>query len=356
MPVSFDSVGADPRAELPNVFAQGACFIANATLMMEADQQEALLLPAVHAGDPEPADVWNDVHTLQYLQNPSADVMIFWTSAERRRVLRRASFYRWDGSVLLRKLADGSLRQCPKPESGHDVVKTAHESAGHFGRRRTTALVMLSYWWAGLYQDCRDVVRECAACSQSKVAFSSQQPVLNPLPVKGMFYRWGIDLAGPFPRSKFGHTYVMVCIESFTKYCEVFPLKDKSSAEVAYHFLHGVLARYGACAEVVTDGGGEFKDEFDELLVKAMVDHRVTSPNHPQANGLSERMVKTIKKGIECCVNSSGAADLWDLYVPWVAMGYRVTPQESTKLSPYQMMFACKPDLPSAHREKLQPA
>ena len=56
-------------------------------------------------------------------------------------------------------------------------------------------------------------------------------------------------------------------------------MKDKSSSEVAYHFLHGVLARYGACAEVVTDGGGEFKDDFDELLVKVMIDHRVTSPN-----------------------------------------------------------------------------
>ena len=35
-------------------------------------------------------------------------------------------------------------------------------------------------------------------------------------------------------------------------------------------------------------------------------------------------------------------------------MGYRITPQESTKLSPYEMMFACKPDLPSAHRERLR--
>ena len=86
---------------------------------------------------------------------------------------------------------------------------------------------------------------------------------------------------------------------------QVFPLKDKSSDEVAYHFLHGILAHYGACAEVITDGGGEFKDASDELLVRAMIDHRVTSLNHPQVNGASERMAKTIKKGIERYVNSS---------------------------------------------------
>ena len=168
MPEPCDSVGADPRAELPHVLAQGTDFVANATHMMEADQEESLFLPIAHAGDPEPADVWNDVHTLQHLQDPSADVMTFWTPSERRPVLRRASFYRWDGSVLMRKLTDGSVRQCPRPEARHDIVKTAHESAGHFGRRRTTALVM-GYWWAGLYQDCRDVVRECAACSQSNL-------------------------------------------------------------------------------------------------------------------------------------------------------------------------------------------
>ena len=135
--------------------------------------------------------------------------------------------------------------------------------------------------------------------------FSSQQPMLHPLPIKGMFYRWQVDLAGPYPVSEHGHTYLMICVESFSKYVEVFPLKDKSVAEVAYHFLHGVLARYGACAEVVTDGGGEFKDASDELLVRAMIDHRVTSLNHPQVNGASERMAKTIKKGIERYVNSS---------------------------------------------------
>ena len=65
-------------------------------------------------------------------------------------------------------------------------------------------------------------------------------------------------------------------------------------------------------------------------------------------------MVQTIKKGIERCVNDHGKPDEWDMYLPWVAMGYRITPQESTKLSPYEMMFACKPDVPSAHREKLR--
>ncbi|GAX86284.1 hypothetical protein CEUSTIGMA_g13696.t1 [Chlamydomonas eustigma] len=97
---------------------------------------------------------------------------------------------------------------------------------------------------------------------------------------------------------------------------EVFPLKDKSSAEIAYHFLHGVIARYGAPAEVLIDGGGEFQAEFDYLLLKCLIDHRVTSPHRPEANGASERFVKTVKIGIARYVESTGSTFEWDLFLP----------------------------------------
>ena len=174
--------GFDFKSELTSVFAQGSQLISNVSLAMEADQQEVLLLPlpdlpifmsasanVKSQSEAEQADVWKDAHTLRYLHNPSADSIMFLPTAERRRVLRRVRFYRWDGSVLHRKLSDGSLRQVPQPDERHAIVKAAHENAGHFGRRRTTALVLMNYWWSGLWQDCRDVVRNCGACAKSKV-------------------------------------------------------------------------------------------------------------------------------------------------------------------------------------------
>ncbi|GAX86464.1 hypothetical protein CEUSTIGMA_g13874.t1 [Chlamydomonas eustigma] len=169
----------------------------------------------------------------------------------------------------------------------------------------------------------------------------------------GLMYRWSLDTAGPFEPTSRGHTRVLVCVEHFSKFVEVFPLKDKSSAEIAYHFLHGVIARYGAPAEVLTDGGGEFQAEFDDLLLKCLIDHRVTSPHHPEANGASERFVKTVKTGIARYVESTGSTSEWDLFLPWIAYGYRVTPHESTKLSPYKMVYAVDPIMPSSAREHL---
>jgi hypothetical protein len=166
-------------------------------------------------------------------------------------------------------------------------------------------------------------------------------------------YRWGLDLFGPFPETSRGFKYVLVCIEHFTKWVEAFPLRDKSSAEVSYHTLHGVLSRYGAPAEIVTDGGGEFQKEFDDLLFKFLVDHRHTSAHHPQANGAAERTVQTIKACLRRCVEDRGTRTDWDLYLPWVLMGYRITPQASTKLSPYYMLFGVQPIVPPSIKERL---
>ena len=62
-------------------------------------------------------------------------------------------------------------------------------------------MVLLNHWWAGLYKDCADVVRNCEACDRVNANFNSIQPTLKPLPVRGLMYRWGLDLFGPYPES-----------------------------------------------------------------------------------------------------------------------------------------------------------
>jgi hypothetical protein len=106
------------------------------------------------------------------------------------------------------------------------------------------------------------------------------------------------DLIGELPQTSKGNVYIMIMIEHFSKWVEFVALPDKSSHSTNRAFLQEVLNRFGACAKCLTDQGSEFRGEFQDLLDHVLIDHRRTSRDHPQADGLAERMVQTCKKGL----------------------------------------------------------
>jgi hypothetical protein len=91
----------------------------------------------------------------------------------------------------------------------------------------------------------------------------------------------------------------MIMIEHFSKWVELIALLDKSSHNINLTFLQQVLSRFGACAECLIDQGSEFREKFQDLLDHALIDHRWISKDHPQANGLVEKMVQTCNKGFQ---------------------------------------------------------
>jgi hypothetical protein len=99
---------------------------------------------------------------------------------------------------------------------------------------------------------------------------------------------------------------------------------------------------------VVTDRGGEFGGEFQACLDAAFIDHRATSAYHPQANGLSERVVGVVNRLLrKWCLGH--ASEEWDVYLPCVAMGYNFSAQASLAgFSPYQLLFGRIPVVPGA--------
>jgi hypothetical protein len=143
--------------------------------------------------------------------------------------------------------------------------------------------------------------------------------------------------------------YVLVMIEHFSKWIELVALPDKFRERAAYSFLDRVLSRFGAPVEVLTDQGREFLGEFQTLCEQAMIGHRTTSRDHPKADGLAERMVQTVKKGLWKYNLKKGHHGDWDLQLPWIAMGYQFSKHASlASFSPYYLLFGRHPVLPQA--------
>ncbi len=84
-----------------------------------------------------------------------------------------------------------------------------------------------------------------------------------------------------------------------------------------------MLSHFGAPAEVLTNQGTEFQVEFHVLCDKALIDHRTTSRDHPEADGLAKRVVQTVKRALRKYGLQKGHLGDWDIQSPWLAMGYR---------------------------------
>jgi transposase InsO family protein len=129
-----------------------------------------------------------------------------------------------------------------------------------------------------------------------RASFNAPTPQLHPLPIMGLGYRWSLDFARPLPLTIQHNRYVLVMVEHFSKWIELVPSPDKSSEGVTYAFLDRVLNHFGAPAEVLTNQGTKFQGEFQVLCDKVLIDHRTTSRDHPEADGLAERVVQTVKR------------------------------------------------------------
>lgn len=101
----------------------------------------------------------------------------------------------------------------------------------------------------------------------------------------------------------------------------------------------------GCPSVLITDQGREFVNELSaKLYGMTKTEHRISSAYHPQTNGLTERFNQTLSRCLAKAVNDS--QDDWDELIDTILMGYRASPQSSTKYSPYFMLFQSHMRLP----------
>ena len=129
----------------------------------------------------------------------------------------------------------------------------------------------------------------------------------------GLGYCWSLDFAGLLVVRSRGAKYVLLMVEHFSKWLELVALSQNFAELAATAFFDRVLARLGAPAKLLMDQGREFLGVFEELCYKALIDHRTTSRDHPEADGLAERVVQTTKRGLRKYGLLWGSHGDWDL-------------------------------------------
>jgi len=105
----------------------------------------------------------------------------------------------------------------------------------------------------------------------------------------------------------------------------------------------------------MSDQGREFVNKVNQELFKLCgTDHRISSAYHSQTNGLDERMNQTLTTALVKFVNEN--QDDWDVHIKSVLFAYRTSKNDSTKFTPFQLMFGRAPVLPIEMEIKSKPS
>ncbi|GJT97688.1 reverse transcriptase domain-containing protein [Tanacetum coccineum] len=106
-----------------------------------------------------------------------------------------------EGILYKRSFLKPWLR-CVGPLQADYVIREIHEGSCsmHAGPRSVVAKAMrLGYYWPTMHRDAREMIRTCNDCQIHRPVPRNPQHPLTPITAPWPFYKWGIDIAGPFP-------------------------------------------------------------------------------------------------------------------------------------------------------------
>ena len=104
-----------------------------------------------------------------------------------------------------------------------------------------------------MYADVDKCVKQCKECQHANRNYNRQPAPLHPLPVAAVFQRWHMDFLGPLKKAEGGEQYIVLVVDSFSRWCEAFALKDQTVTTVVTVLYELNFTRYGAPREFISD-------------------------------------------------------------------------------------------------------
>ena len=219
------------------------------------------------------------------------------------------------------------------PSFRRQVFNVLH-GLSHPGIRATLAAVSRRFVWPGMNRDCRDWSRACLQCQRSKITRHVHSPFGNFKLPEARFLHVHLDLIGPMPSSD-GCRYCLTAVDRFTRWPEATPLSDITAETVARAFFHIWISRFGCPLKVTTDQGRQFEAQLFRALLQlcgAQLQH--TTAYHPEANGMVERLHRTLKAALMC-----HQPDTWTEALPLVLLGLRTALKPDVNSSAAELVY-----------------
>src|SRR4051812_27011687 len=173
--------------------------------------------------------------------------------------------------------------------------------------------------------------------------YGEMKPISPPVE---KFSTYMMDFIGPLPTTKNQFNGIMVIVNKLTKFTSITLIKMTFSAkDIARLFFEKIVSRFGMPETLISDRDPRFTSKFWKSLWEYyQTKLALSTAYHPQTDGQTERANRTLQQVIWTSVNYH--RNNWDEYLSAVEFAMNNTYQESTKTTPYMLMYGVQPKMP----------
>lgn len=250
-----------------------------------------------------------------------------------------------DGEGLLRYEAKAYVPRDAAVRA--EIMKICHDDplAGHFGQRKTIALVRRKYYWPSMARDIRAYVTGCDICQRVKTPRQRKAGEMVPLgQPEYPFQSITLDFITDLPPSTDEITSevfdaLLVIVDRYTKRARYIPCSKTIDAPAfARLFVKHWFKDQGLPASIVSDRGSIFASKFwSALCYHLRVDRNLSTAFHPQTDGQTERQNQTLETWLRSYV--CYMQDDWVNLLPLAEFAYNNAFHDSIGCSPNEACY-----------------
>ena len=230
-----------------------------------------------------------------------------------------------------------------------EIIAEFHDTptSGHFGTFKTSRRVQRIFYWPNMDKTVAHFVASCDSCKRYKARTRKSAYANKPFDVPE--HPWdvmGMDEKTGLPTSSKGNDAIWVFVDHLTGRAHIVPCKKPSSERLAQLYFDRVFRHHGLPRKIVSDRDSRFTAAFWQELMKTLgTELNLSTANHPETDGKSERFIKTVIQLVSLFAKDNPRN--WDTLIPALEFAYNDSVSPVTGYTPFELDMGRTPNSPA---------